>query len=129
MPIPIGTRYRESIPAALAEYVDVAEADSRDPGQVVAATAGVDAVYWVDPPAELPIRWTTIAARRSPSSPRSKRIGSALVFESRTGAEKRHGAGEIDGLADTEGALDQCSAYVTHPGCGYFFTNLLFELE
>lgn len=58
----------------------------------------------------------------------ANRIG-RVVFQSSVGAEKRHGAGEIDGLAGTEAALDNCGAAVTHLRCGYFFSNLLFEVE
>jgi len=52
-----------------------------------------------------------------------------VVFQSSVGAELRHGAGEIDGLAQTELALDASHADVAHLRCGYFFTNLLFQLE
>lgn len=51
------------------------------------------------------------------------------VFLSSVGAEKRHGAGEIDGLARTEEMLDATGAGVLHLRCGYFFTNLLMGLE
>ena len=43
------------------------------------------------------------------------------------GAEKRQGAGEIDGLARTEQLLDDTGASVLHLRCGMFFTNLLLE--
>ena len=56
------------------------------------------------------------------------RIG-RVVFQSSVGAEKRHGAGEIDGLAHTESALDGLGIDVTHLRCGYFFTNLDLQLD
>ncbi|MFI2188771.1 NmrA family NAD(P)-binding protein [Streptomyces sioyaensis] len=56
------------------------------------------------------------------------RIG-RVVFQSSVGAEKRHGVGEIDGLAHTETALDDMGVDVTHLRCGYFFTNLEFQLN
>ncbi len=37
--------------------------------------------------------------------------------------------GEIDGLAATEQLLDATGAAVIHLRCGYFFTNLLFDLN
>ncbi|GGF02634.1 hypothetical protein [Mycetocola zhadangensis] len=52
-----------------------------------------------------------------------------VVFQSSVGAEKRHGAGEIDGLAATEVALDGLGVDVTHLRCGYFFTNLLMDID
>jgi len=51
------------------------------------------------------------------------------VFLSSIGAEKRSGAGEIDGLARTEEQLDATGATVLHLRCGMFFTNLLWELD
>ena len=49
------------------------------------------------------------------------------VFQSSGGAELRTGAGEIDGLAATETALDATGAAVLHLRCGMFFTNLLLD--
>ena len=40
------------------------------------------------------------------------------VFQSSVGAELRHGAGEIDGLAGTEVALDALDVSVVHLRCG-----------
>lgn len=51
------------------------------------------------------------------------------VFLSSIGAEKRSGAGEIDGLARTEELLDETGENVLHLRCAFFFTNLLMELE
>lgn len=124
------TRHPENLPAALAEHVELITTDSREPSQVVSATVGVDAVYWVDPPTESPnpmadYRRATESIVAAVEANRIKRV----VFQSSVGAEKRNGAGEIDGLAETEVALDNCGADVTHLRCGYFFTNLLFEAE
>src|SRR5690606_30811313 len=47
--------------------------------------------------------------------------------QSSVGAELRRGAGEIDGLAATEQALDGTGADVLHLRCGLFFTNLLLD--
>ncbi|GGR39654.1 uncharacterized protein YbjT (DUF2867 family) [Nocardioides luteus] len=124
------TRHPEDISAALAEHVDPVRADSCEPEQVVAATAGVDALYWVNPPAGSPdpIADHRRATESVIAAVEANRIG-RVVFQSSVGAEKRHGAGDIDGLAETEVALDGCGADVTHLRCGYFFTNLLFEAE
>lgn len=51
------------------------------------------------------------------------------MFQSSVGAEKRHGAGQIDGLARTEEALDATGASVLHLRCGFFFTKLLLQLD
>jgi uncharacterized protein YbjT (DUF2867 family) len=115
---------------ALREDVDVVTADQTDADAVVAATRGVDALYWVDPStaAEDPLadyaRFSAAVARavRENAIPRT-------VFQSSVGAEKRHGAGEIDGLADTEVRLDDTGASVLHLRCGFFYSNLLLQVE
>ena len=45
------------------------------------------------------------------------------MLQSSVGAELRHGAGEIDGLAATEVALDALGGDTAHLRCG-FFSNL-----
>ncbi|WP_217182776.1 NAD(P)H-binding protein [Streptomyces sp. AC495_CC817] len=124
------TRHPDDIPADVAEYTEVVAMDSRDPRQVEAATTGVEAVYWVDPPADSsdPLADYRRATESIVAAVEANRIG-RVVFQSSVGAEKRHGAGEIDGLAETEVALDRSSARVTHLRCGYFFSNLLFMTE
>ncbi|TMU98797.1 NAD(P)H-binding protein [Streptomyces sp. DASNCL29] len=111
------------------DEVDAVPVDQYDAEGVAAATRDVDALFWVnptsghgDPRAEY--------ARATDSVVRAvteNRIG-RVVFQSSVGAEKRHGAGEIDGLAETEIALDGTGVDVTHLRCGYFFANLEFEL-
>src|SRR3712207_8934011 len=58
--------------------------------------------------------------------PRSTLFPYTTLFRS-GGAELRSGAGEIDGLAATEQALDATGASVLHLRCGMFFTNLLMD--
>ena len=124
------TRHPEHLPESLAQYVDVACADSRDADQVIAATRGIDAIYWVDPPAESMDPMTCYAQATHAIAAAVTQNGIArVVFQSSVGAEKRHGAGEIDGLAATEVALDKLDIDVTHLRCGYFFTNLLLDIE
>jgi len=74
-------------------------------------TAGADALFWVDPPSDAadPIaeyaRFGAIAARAITTNGIAR-----TVFQSSIGAEKRHGAGEIDGLARTEELPDASGA-------------------
>ncbi len=110
--------------------VDAIAVDQFDAEAVSAATSGVDALYWVDPPAASadPLddyRRATAAVVRAIDDNGIARV----VFQSSVGAEKRHGAGEIDGLAATEVSLDGTPASVTHLRCGYFFTNLELQLD
>lgn len=108
--------------------VDVATVDQFAAETVVAATAGVDTLFWVDPTTA---DSTTDYPRATAAVDRAVRengIG-RVVFQSSIGAELRHGAGEIDGLAATEVALDATDADVTHLRCGYFTSNLTLQLD
>ncbi len=123
-------RSPEKIPSEVQRYCDVIRADSANPRDVVFATQGVDAVYWVNPSvfSADPLRdyaKFTEALVQAIKTNDIKRV----VFQSSVGAEKRHGAGEIDGLAATEVALDTTGVDVTHLRCGYFFSNLLLDIE
>ncbi|GIG69468.1 NmrA family NAD(P)-binding protein [Phytomonospora endophytica] len=116
--------------ASLADYVEAVAVDQSDRSAVVAATKDVDALYWVDPPSVDPdpvaayARFGAVAAEAVAANG----IG-RVVFQSSVGAEKRTGAGEIDGLARTEELLDATGADVAHLRCGFFFTNLMLELD
>ncbi len=117
-------------PAILA-HVDTQLGDLGDADFVRAATKGVDALFWVDP--------TDFAAADADAVTRrlGRNVTAAVtaneiartVFQSSVGAEKRHGAGLIDGLAHVEELLDATGASVLHLRCGYFFTNLLMDLD
>lgn len=124
------TRHPDRLEPELLEHAEAVAVDIRDPGGLIAATVDSDALYWVDPPSDSgdPLadhaRATTalVAALRGNGIRR-------VVFQSSVGAEKRHGAGEIDALAATELALDALGVDVTHLRCGFFFSNLLFESD
>jgi uncharacterized protein YbjT (DUF2867 family) len=115
---------------ALRGKVDAVAVDQYDDEAVVAATAGVDALYWVDPTTggDTPLADYERATASVSRAVRENDIA-RTVFQSSIGAEKRHGAGEIDGLARTEVALDTIGAAVTHLRCGFFFTNLELQLD
>lgn len=124
------TRDPDRIAEELRPYVDIATADSQDAAEVVTATRGVDALYWVDPSvmSEDPLADYARATDALVCAVEENGIR-RVVFQSSVGAEKRHGAGEIDGLAATELALDALDIDVTHLRCGYFFSNLLLDQE
>jgi uncharacterized protein YbjT (DUF2867 family) len=112
------------------EHVDAVACDQDDADAVLAATRGVEALFWVSPtlheadPVAAHARLGGHVARAVAENgiPRT-------VFLSSVGAEKRHGVGEIDGLARTEEALDATGAPVLHLRAGYFFSNLLMDLD
>jgi len=119
-----------TLDAAIAEHVDAAVLDAWDQQTVIDATRGLSAMYWVSPTAtdRDPLDAHATAARHIRAAVEENGIG-RVVFQSSGGAEKRHGVGEIDGLAANELALDATGASVTHLRCGYFFTNFLMDLD
>lgn len=123
-------RNPERLEPEMRAEVDAVAVDQHDADSVVAATDGVDALFWVDPTPEGddPLR---DYARATESVARAVHENSIdrVVFQSSVGAEKRHGVGEIDGLAHTEEALDATGAAVTHLRCGMFFTNLELQID
>jgi uncharacterized protein YbjT (DUF2867 family) len=107
---------------------DAVVADQRDADAVLAATEGADALYWVSPAADAEDPVAAHAAMGAIAARAVTEHGIArTVFQSSVGAELRDGAGEIDGLAATEVALEETGASVLHLRCGMFFTNLLLD--
>jgi uncharacterized protein YbjT (DUF2867 family) len=125
-------RHPARLDRALSEQADVVEADLSDADAVVRATRDADALLWVAPrtadPSADPVAWNARLGANAVRAVTENRIG-RTVFLSSIGAEMRSGAGEIDGLARTEELLDATGATVLHLRCGYFFTNLLGELD
>jgi uncharacterized protein YbjT (DUF2867 family) len=116
---------------SLHDLVEVREGDLRDRDYVLAATAGVDALSWIDPTdlaADDPNAVTVEAARGAAEAVERHGIG-RVVFQSSVGAERQHGVGLIDGLAAAEGIFRATDADVRVLRCGYFFTNLSDDVE
>ncbi|MFI0356923.1 NAD(P)H-binding protein [Actinomadura sp. 9N407] len=116
---------------ATRERVDVEQGDLTDAAFVRKALAGVRTVFWVDPTphtSENPIETSQRTAAALADAARAGDVARVVLLSS-VGAEKRHGAGHIDGLARIEEELDGTGADVLHLRCGYFFTNLLLDLD
>ncbi|HSK61314.1 MAG TPA: NAD(P)H-binding protein [Actinomycetospora sp.] len=111
--------------AAWGDHVEVVRCDQDDGDAVLAATREVEALLWISPAVPDP---DPIAAHARLGGHIARAVTengvARTVFLSSDGAEKRHGAGEIDGLARTEEALDATGAPVLHLRAGYFFSNL-----
>ncbi|TCK24279.1 NAD(P)H-binding protein [Pseudonocardia endophytica] len=115
----------------LRDRVETVRADQTDAGAVREATRGADRLFWVNPPAPPdadPMEQHARAAAAVAEAVTANGIG-FTVFLSSVGAEKRHGAGDIDGLGRTEEALDATGADVLHLRAGFFFTNLLLQAD
>lgn len=120
-------RHPARLDRVTSERADVVEADLGDADAVVRATRDTDALLWVEPrladPSGDPVAWYARLGAVAARAVTENGIG-RTVFLSSIGAEKRSGAGEIDGLARTEELLDATGAMVLHLRCGYFFTNV-----
>jgi uncharacterized protein YbjT (DUF2867 family) len=114
---------------AVRDRVNTVQVDQGDADEVARATEDVDALFWVDPPTSDgdPVAGYTRMGANAARAVEQNQIA-RTVFLSSVGAEKRFGAGEIDGLARTEQQLDATGSSVLHLRCGFFFTNLLLEL-
>jgi uncharacterized protein YbjT (DUF2867 family) len=125
-------RHPARLDQALREQADVVEADLSDADAVVRATREADALLWVAPPTADPdadpVAWYARLGANAARAVTENGIG-RTVFLSSIGAEMRAGAGEIDGLARTEELLDAIGATVLNLRCGYFFTNLLGQVD
>ncbi|MDF2976067.1 MAG: NAD(P)H-binding protein [Actinomycetospora sp.] len=112
------------------DHVEVVRCDQDDGDAVLAATRGVEALLWISPsvPDADPVAAHARLGGHAARAVTENGIG-RTVFLSSVGAEKRHGAGEIDGLARTEEALDASGAPVLHLRAGYFFSNLAMDLD
>jgi uncharacterized protein YbjT (DUF2867 family) len=126
------TRNPAKLDPATMEHADVAAVDLGDAAAVVQSTRNADALFWAEPstadPDADPIAWYTRLGANAARAITENGIG-RTVFLSSIGAEKRSGAGEIDGLARAEEQLDATGATVLHLRGGMFFTNLLWELD
>ncbi|KOU39454.1 NAD(P)H-binding protein [Streptomyces sp. WM6378] len=124
------SRHPDRLAPEVRHQVDAVPVDQYDAEAVAAATEGIDALYWVNPTSgsDDPLADCARATGSVVHAVTANGIG-RVVFQSSVGAEKRHGAGEIDGLAHTETALDDLGIDVTHLRCGYFFTNLEPQLD
>jgi uncharacterized protein YbjT (DUF2867 family) len=116
---------------ATRERADVRTGDLTDATFVRDATAGMHSLLVVDPTphtADAPVAGSARFGEIVAAAVAANGIG-RTVFASSVGAEKRHGVGHIDGLARIEECLDATGADVLHLRCGYFFTNLLLDLD
>ncbi|MFI0369464.1 NAD(P)H-binding protein [Actinomadura sp. 1N219] len=117
--------------AATRERVDVRRGDLTDAAFVREATSGARTVFWVDPTphsSEDPIETSDRTADPLIEAAQAGDVARVVLLSS-VGAEKRHGAGHIDGLARIEERLDATAADTLHLRCGYFFTNLLMDVD
>jgi uncharacterized protein YbjT (DUF2867 family) len=98
---------------------------------LVKATQDVDALLWVTPPAYGSDNYRAFQnrlGRAAATAIRTNRIARVVNLSS-IGAQFISGVGPISGLHDVERLLDDAAGNVTHLRAGFFFENLLWQLE
>ena len=98
---------------------------------LVRATQDVDAIFWVTPPGYGSDNLRAFQNRLAKAAATTLRINRVprVVNLSSIGAELEAGAGPISGLHDVEGLLDGACGNTTHLRPGFFFENLLWQLD
>jgi uncharacterized protein YbjT (DUF2867 family) len=113
------------------DRVDVEQGNLLDAAYVAEATKGIDALLWIVPDsfsAADPLADIVRMGENAAAAIRANGIARTVMISS-VGAERKHGAGLIDGLARNEEALAATGTNVLILRCGYFFTNLLGSLD
>jgi uncharacterized protein YbjT (DUF2867 family) len=102
-----------------------------DPDHLVEATQGVDALLWVTPPgygSDNVRAFQNRLGKAAATAIRANRIPRVVNLSS-IGAQFVSGVGPISGLHDVESWLDDTASNVTHLRPGFFFENLLGQLD
>jgi uncharacterized protein YbjT (DUF2867 family) len=122
-------------PEKLANFVkrgaELAIGPQDDADYLIKATRSADALFWATPPGygsdnvrafQNRLGRAAAAAIRTNGIPR-------VVNLSSIGAHLDSGVGPISGLHDVEGRLDEAATHITHLRPGFFFENLLWQLD
>lgn len=119
-----------SLDPALTDHVDLRVVDLLDQQATTQSLLGAEALFVTipallspDPLADYERFGASIAA-----AVRDAEV-SRVVLQSSVGAELRHGAGEIDGLARVEELLEETGSSVLHLRCGFSFSNLVLQID
>lgn len=110
---------------------DVMRGDLLDPAFLDTALDGLDALLWITPEnftAADPLADMITMAEAGATAAHTHRVRRVVLISS-VGAERRHGAGLIDGLARSEEAFAATGVDLTILRNGYYFTNLFGNLD
>ena len=102
-----------------------------DADYLVKATRGVDALFWATPPgygSDDVRAFQNRLGRTAATAIRTNRIPRVVNLSS-LGAQLDSGVGPINGLHDVEGLSDEAATHITHLRPGFFFENLLWQLD
>ena len=122
-------------PDKLRRYVDrgaeMAVGAQDDADYLVKATRGVDALFWATPPgygSDDLRAFQNRLGKAAATAIRDNKIPRVVNLSS-VGAQLDSGVGPISGLHDVEVLLNNVATNVTHLRPGFFFENLLWQLD
>jgi uncharacterized protein YbjT (DUF2867 family) len=110
---------------------DIAVGAQDDADFLVKATRGTDALFWATPPgygSDNVRAFQNRLGRAAAMAIRTNQIP-RIVNLSSIGAYLESGVGPISGLHDVEGLLNEFATNITHLRPGFFFENLLWQLD
>lgn len=102
-----------------------------DVNYLVQSTHGVDALFWATPPGygSSDVRsFQNRLARAAATAIRENHIPRVVNLSS-VGANLASGAGPVSGLHDVEEVLNEAATHITHLRPGFFFENLLWQID
>jgi uncharacterized protein YbjT (DUF2867 family) len=110
---------------------EVAIGSQDDPDFLITATRDVDALFWVTPPGYGSDDVRAFQNRHGNSAAIAIDTNQIpwVVNLSSIGAQFEQGVGVINGLHDVEYLLDEAAMNITHLRPGFFFENLLWQIE
>jgi len=102
-----------------------------DADYLVKATRGVDALFWATPPgygSDDVRAFQNRLGKAAATAIRTNKIPRVVNLSS-IGAYLDSGVGPINGLHDVEKLLDEVATHISHFRRGFFFENLLWQLD
>jgi uncharacterized protein YbjT (DUF2867 family) len=124
-------RRPEKLKPFIERGADIAIGSQDDADYLVKATRDVDSLFWATPPgygSDDVRAFQNRLGKAAATAIRTNNI-SRVVNLSSIGAHLDSGVGPINGLHDVEGHLDAVAANITHLRPGFFFENLLWQLD
>jgi uncharacterized protein YbjT (DUF2867 family) len=124
-------RRRNTLADFAGRGAEIAVGSQDDVDYLVKATRDCDALFWVTPPgygSDNVRAFQNRLGKAAAAAIRTNRIPRVVNLSS-IGAEQDSGVGLIGGLHDVEGLLDEAAEHVTHLRPGFFFENLLMQLD
>jgi uncharacterized protein YbjT (DUF2867 family) len=124
-------RRPDKLTAFVKRGAELAIGPQDDADYLVKATRGADALFWATPPgygSDNVRAFQNRLGRAAATAIRTNGIPRVVNLSS-IGAHLDSGVGPISGLHDVEGLLDEAATHITHLRPGFFFENLLWQLD